>query len=155
MYLFRCELILLRTHWVLVVVDQFSRRIVGFGIQSGIVDGVALCRIFNHAIANQGVPVKLSTDNDPLFLFYRWRTNLRILDVEEIKTVPRVPLSHPFVERVIGTVCRELLDHVMFWNASDLERKLGEFQRFYNEHRVHTSLNSTPAEKIEKSPPMA
>jgi hypothetical protein len=36
--------------------------------------------------------------------FHRWRANLRVLDVEEIKTVPYAPLSHPFVERLIGTI---------------------------------------------------
>ena len=45
--LFRCESATLRTHWVLVVMDQFTRRIVGFGVHGGIVDGVALCRKFN------------------------------------------------------------------------------------------------------------
>ena len=42
--LFRCESLTLRTHWVLVVMDQFTRRIVGFGIHRGIVDGPTLCR---------------------------------------------------------------------------------------------------------------
>jgi hypothetical protein len=42
--------------------------------------------------------------------------NLRILEIDEIKTVPHVPLSHPFVERLIGTIRREFLDHVLFWN---------------------------------------
>jgi len=37
--LFRCESMTLRTYWVLVVMDQYSRRIIGFGIQAGIVDG--------------------------------------------------------------------------------------------------------------------
>src|SRR5262249_31981656 len=45
--LFRCESAMLRTHWVLVVMDQFTRRIIGFGVHSGIVDGVALCRMFH------------------------------------------------------------------------------------------------------------
>jgi putative transposase len=48
--LFRCESATLRTYWVLVVMDQFTRRIVGFGVHSGIVDGVALCRMFHRAI---------------------------------------------------------------------------------------------------------
>ena len=48
--LFRCESVALRTCWVLAVMDQFTRRIIGFGIQTGIVDGTALCRMFNHAI---------------------------------------------------------------------------------------------------------
>ncbi|MEN8106880.1 MAG: integrase core domain-containing protein [Pseudomonadota bacterium] len=77
----------------------------------------------------------------------RWQANLRILDVKEIKSVPYVPLSHPFVERLIGTIRREYLDHALFWNASDLERKLEEFRQYYNSHRVHTSLGGdTPSE---------
>jgi hypothetical protein len=47
--LFRCESATLRTHWVLVVMDQYTRRIIGFGVHAGTVDGVALCRIFNRA----------------------------------------------------------------------------------------------------------
>ena len=107
---FRCESIHLQTHWVLVVMDQFTRRIIGFAVQAGEVDGQALCRLFNHAIARQGTPSYLSSDNDPLFLYHQWQANLRILDIEEIKTVPYVPLSHPFVERLIGTIRREFLD---------------------------------------------
>jgi hypothetical protein len=49
--LFRCESILLKTHWVLVVMDQFTRRIIGFGVHAYDVDGVALCRKFNAAIS--------------------------------------------------------------------------------------------------------
>jgi putative transposase len=43
--LFRCESATLRTYWVLVVMDQYTRRIIGFGIHAGVVDGVALCRV--------------------------------------------------------------------------------------------------------------
>ena len=145
--LFRCESILLNTHWVLVVMDQFTRRIIGFGVHAGDVDGVALCRMFNTAISTKGVPKYLSSDNDPLFLYHRWQANLRILDVDEIKTVPYTPLSHPFVERLIGTIRREYLDHTLFWNTCDLERKLEEFRQYYNAHRVHTALDGdTPSE---------
>ena len=44
----------------------------------------------------------LSSDHDPLYRFHKWQANLRVLEVTEIKTVPYVPLSHPFVERLIG-----------------------------------------------------
>jgi len=101
--LFRCESATLRTHWILVVMDQFTRRIVGFGVHRGVVDGVALCRMFNRAIRGQTKPKYLSSDHDPLYRFHQWQANLRILEVKEIKTVPYVPLSHPFVERLIGT----------------------------------------------------
>ena len=97
--------------------------------------------MFNTAIDGQGTPRHLSTDHDPLFEAHRWRANLRILEIGEIKTVPYAPRSHPFVERLIGTMRREFLDHVLFWNACALERKLGEFQAYYNAARSHASLD--------------
>jgi hypothetical protein len=54
--LFRCESAVLHTHWVLVVMDHWTRRIVGFGVHRGVVDGVALCRMFNHATYGQSLP---------------------------------------------------------------------------------------------------
>ena len=138
--LFRCESIVLRSYWVLVVMDQFTRRLVGVGVQPGTVNGADLCRMFNAAIHGQGTPRHLSTDHDPLFEAHRWTANLRILEIDEIKTVPLVPLSHPFVERLVGTMRREFLDHLLFWNAGDLERKLADFQAYYNAARSHASL---------------
>ena len=59
--------------------------------------------MFNRAMGRQPAPTYLSSDHDPLYRFHQWQANLRILDVAAIKTVPYVPLSHPFVERLIGT----------------------------------------------------
>jgi putative transposase len=100
--LFRCESVTLRTFWVLVVMDQFTRRIIGFGVHSGIVDGVALCRMFQRAIRGHSLPKYLSLDPDPLYRFRQWQANLRVLEVAEIKTIPYVPLSHPFVEQCLS-----------------------------------------------------
>jgi len=145
--MFRCQSILLHSHWVFVFMDQFTRRIIGFGVHAGDVDGMAICLLFNNAISSRGTPKYRSSDNDPLFLYHRWQANLRIPDVDEIKTVPYTPLSHPIVERLIGTIRREYLDHTLFWNAVDLERKLADFQAYYNHHRTHRSLGGdTPAE---------
>ena len=138
--LIRCESAILRTHWVLVVMDQCTRRIVGFGVHRGVVDGVALCQMFNRAIRRQPTPTYLSSDHDPLYRFHQWQANLRILKVEAIKTVPYAPLSHPFVERLIGTIRRECLDRTLFWTAADLELKLLDFQRYFNGYRTHAGL---------------
>ena len=150
--LFRTESILLKTHWILVVMDQFSRRIIGFAVQATPVDGVALCRMFNQAVASQGSPVRLSFDHDPLFQFHRWQANLRILGVEPIQTVPQVPCSHPFVERLVGTLRREYLDQLFYWNAGDLEQKLALFKGYFNTARVHQGLEGEiPEEKATGS----
>src|SRR6266536_2690345 len=152
--LFRCESILLRSHWVMVVMDVFTRRIIGFGVERADPCGASICRMFNQIIAGKSLPRHLSSDHDPLFRFHRWLANLRILEVEEIKSIPYVPVSPPFVERLIGTIRREFLDHVLIWNAIDLRRKLDEFRNYYNENRVHQSLSgSTPGERSGEPPP--
>ena len=137
---FRCESAILRTHWVLVVMDHYTRRIVGFGVHRGVVDGVGLCRMFNRATRGHTPPTSVSSDHDPLYRFHQWQRNLRILDVQEIKTVPYAPLSYPFIERLIGTIRRECLDRTLFWTSADLEVKLRDFQRYYNGHRTHGGL---------------
>ncbi len=135
-------------HGVLVVMDQSTRRIIGFAVHAGYVDGIALCCMFNTAIARTGVPKHLSSDNDPLFTYHRWLANLHILEIDEVQTVPYTPVSHPFVERLIGSIRRELLDQFFFWNTVDLERKLRSFQLYFNHSRTHTSLDGgTPAER--------
>jgi len=151
--LFHCESAALRTHWILVVMDQYTRRIIGFGVHAGAVDGNTLCQMFNHAIRGQrSIPKYLSSDNDPLYRFPQWQANLRILEVAEIKTVPYVPLSHPFVERLIGTLRRECLDRTLFWTTADLESKLLDFKTYFNHHRTHTARAGRPPDEAPPRP---
>ena len=93
--LFRGESILLRSHWVLVVIDVYTRRFIGFGIRGEFIDGATVCRLFHQAIAGQTRPRRISTDHDPPFRFHRWLANLRILEIDEIKSVPHAPMRIP------------------------------------------------------------
>ena len=104
-------------------------------------------RISEGVYSQQGFYISYTSDNDPLFQYHRWKANLRVLEVEEIKSLPHVPMSHPFVERLIGSVRRELLDHTFFWTATDLESKLRSCQLYYNSHRTHSGrCGDTPVE---------
>ena len=151
---FRCESVLLQTHWIMLVMDQYSRKIKGFAIYAGTLDGPKVCWMLGRATAGLAWPTYLSTDHDPLFNYHQWGANLRVVGVGELKSVPYTPTSHPFIERLIGTVRREYLDHVLFWGAADLERKLKEFVAYYNDSRVHYALDDgrTPAEKFAGQP---
>ncbi|MHB8391836.1 MAG: integrase core domain-containing protein [Acidobacteriaceae bacterium] len=102
--------------------DPCTRRIIGFAVRVGDVDGPVLGWMFSHAVSQMGTPKYLSSDNDPLVTFYRWRAHLRIPGIEKLKSIPDVPRSHPVIERLIGTLRREVLDQVLFWSASDLEK---------------------------------
>jgi putative transposase len=83
-----------------------------------------------------------------------WLANLRVLEINEIKSVPPVPVSHPFIERLIGTLRREYLDRIFFWNALDLQRKRRAYGLYYNSSRVHQSLSGkTPEEQAGRPRP--
>ena len=87
----------------MVVMDQFSRKIVGFSVHRGAVDGAAICFMFNKIAAGKSWPKYLSTDNDPLFKYWLWQANLEsYYHIDEIKTVPYCPWSHPFIEFYFG-----------------------------------------------------
>jgi putative transposase len=135
-----------------VVMDVYTRRIIGFSAEAAHLDGIRVCWMFNCAIARWPVPRHLSSDHGPLFRFHRWRANLRILEVVEIK-IPVTPRSHAFVERPIGTIRREYLDRIWFWNEGDLERKLEDYKVFYNRYRCHAGLASITPAKRGNAPP--
>lgn len=154
MDLFRCESLTLRSHWVMVVIDVFSRQLVGFAVHAGAPDGAAVCRMFREIAQGKTLPQYLSTDHDPLFKCHRWQANLRIYGIEAIKSVPYTPVSHPFVERVIGTIRRECLDRTLFWSEHDLLRKLNRYRDYYNHTRGHLSLGGkTPLQMAANSEP--
>jgi len=61
----------------MVVMDKFTRRIIGLGVAAANLDGPAVCRMFNRPIARQAMPKYLSWDHDPLFRSQRWLANLQ------------------------------------------------------------------------------
>ncbi len=130
--------------------DHFSRQIVGISVHKGPLAGENICQMFAKIVIQKHLPKYLSTDHDPLFRYFQWQANLRVFEINEIKTVSEVPTSHPFIERLIGTTRREYLDEILFWNSHDLQRKLHEFSEYYNSARVHYSLaGKTPISKYD------
>jgi putative transposase len=65
--LFRCESALLKSHWVMVVIDQFTTRIIGFAVHAGDCDGIVYCRMFNQITGGNSVPKHLSSDITPFY----------------------------------------------------------------------------------------
>ena len=150
--LFCCESVILQTYWVLVVMDHFTRKAIGFSVHKGPVDGAAICLMFARITTDKKMPKHLSFDNDPIFRFTGWKRNLRLWEITPIRSVPICPVSHPFIERLIRTVREEFLNHILFWNKSDLEKKLTDFQTYYNRLRTHYAhLGKTPDNIAEKN----
>ena len=100
---------------------------------------------FERSIAGRSVSISVSRrlfelDIARVASFRRNLSATRERAIEEIKSVPYIPVSHPFIERLIGTVRREYLDRLFFWNSVDLTRKLEAFRNYYNEFRATARL---------------
>ena len=129
--------------------DQYTRRIIGFGVHVGVVDGVALCRIFNQAIrGHQGMPKYLSSDHDPIWAMASQSANPG--GSRNQNSAICSPVSS--VERLIGTIRREYLDRTLFWTTIDLENKLLEFRDYFTSHRTHHSLGGRTPDQDGRGP---
>jgi transposase InsO family protein len=77
---------------------------------------------------------------------YGWdvRRTAGAMGIDEVLTAPRAPWQNPFVERVIGSIRRECLDHVIVWNERSLRRHLQHYVAYYHRWRTHLSLDKDP-----------
>ncbi len=73
-------------------------------------------------------------------------TAQQVVEVFPFAPAPRSPLQNPFVERIIGSIRRDCLDHVIVLNEKHLRKTLREYFRYYHTCRTHLSLNKDPPE---------
>src|SRR5689334_12637380 len=69
------------------------------------------------------------------------------MGVEEVATAPRSPWQDPYVERLIGSIRRECLDHVIVWNEQSLRRTLHSYFDYYARSRTHLALAKDAPER--------
>jgi putative transposase len=85
-------------------------------------------------------PRFLLRDRDSIYAPVFHRTVIGF-GIEEVVTAPHAPWQNPFVERLIGTLRRECLDHVIVWNERALRRHLRQYLTYYHAFRPHPSLD--------------
>ncbi|GAA3482353.1 transposase [Streptomyces yanii] len=64
--------------------------------------------------------------------------------IEVVRTAPRAPRMNAHCERVIGTLRREVLDHLLIWNETHARHVLDAYARHYNQHRPHQARGQLP-----------
>lgn len=75
------------------------------------------------------------------------------MGIKEVKTAPRSPWQSPYVERLIGTLRRDCIDHVIVLNESHLRRILRSYFYYYHDCRTHLSLGKDAPEPRPVEPP--
>ena len=85
-------------------------------------------------------PPYLIRDRDSIY-GVRFRNRVKSLGIEEVLTAPRSPWQNPYVERIIGSIRRECMNHDIILNERHLRRQLKSYITYYHEARTHLSLD--------------
>ena len=98
-----------------------------------------------QAFPENSAPRYLLRDRDGIYgaEFVR---RAKTMGIEEVLSAPRSPWQNPFAERVIGSIRREVLDHVIVMNERHLRQTLGDYFAYYHRHRTHLSLSKDAPE---------
>ena len=97
-------------------------------------------------------PRYLLRDRDSIYSDW-FRHRVAGLGIKEIVTAPQSPWQNPYAERVIGSIRRECLDHLIVLSEDHLRRILRKYVRYYNESRPHLSLARNAPDPRELEPP--
>jgi len=63
------------------------------------------------------------------------------MGINEVLISPQSPWQNPYAERIIGSIRRECLDHLIIWNEKHLLEILGQYCEYYHQARAHQSLD--------------
>src|SRR5208283_3148410 len=98
------------------------------------------------------LPRYLLRDRDAIFGL-DFREQVRDMGIHEVLSAPRSPWQRAYVERVIGSIRRECLDHVIVFNEASLRRTLNLYFAYYHSSRTHLSLEKDSPEPRSIQPP--
>ena len=130
--------------FVFVVLAHHRRRVVHFNVTEAPTPAWSAQQLV-EAFPWDTAPRYLLRDRDGLYEVV-FSNRVRSLGIHEVKTAPRSPWQNPYVERLIGTLRRECLDHVIVWNESHLRRLLRDYLTYYHRDRTHLSLEKDAPE---------
>jgi putative transposase len=124
--------------YVFLVLAHDRRRIVHFNVTAHPTaewTGQQLREAFRF----EQIPRYLLRDRDGIF-GVEFRKDVEAMGIKEVLSAPRSPWQRAYVERVIGTIRRECLDHMIVLNEASLYRHMKSFLAYYHQSRTHLSL---------------
>jgi transposase InsO family protein len=140
-----------RILYCFVVLRHDRREVVHFNVTSHPTAVWTAQQVVN-AFPEDTVPKYLIRDRDTIYGEY-FRQRIKHMGIKEVVIAPRSPWQSPYVERVIGTIRRECLDHRIIWNEKHLIEILEDYFRYYHQVRTHQSLGgNSPVPREVESP---
>ncbi len=128
-----------RLLYVSVILGHARRKILHLNVIQHPTAG-CLSRQITEAFPWDTAPRYLLRDRDTSY-GDRFQKRVRVMGITEVVTAPRSPCQNTYVERVIGSIRRECLDHVLVINERHLRRVLISYPDYYHRSRTHLSLD--------------
>ena len=127
-----------RLLYVFIVLAHQRRRVIHFNV-SAHPSSEWTARQIAEAFPWGSAPRYLLHDRDSIYAG-RFHDQVGEMGIREVLTAPQSPWQSPYVERLIGSIRRECLDHVIVFNEASLRRTLKSYLRYYGSSRTHLSL---------------
>jgi transposase InsO family protein len=141
----------LRILFVLVVLAHHRRRVVHFNVTEHPTAAWTAQQIVD-AFPDDSAPSYLLRDRDQVY-GEQFRHRVKGMGIKEVLTAPRSPWQNPFAERLIGSVRRECLDHVLVLGERHLRRVLVRYFSYYHQACTHLSLDKdAPTSRLIELP---
>lgn len=129
----------LRVLFVLVVLAHHRRRVVHFNVTEH-PTAVWTAQQLVDAFPDDSAPSYLLRDRDCVY-GQAFRQRVKGMRIEEVLTAPHSPWQNPFAERLIGSIRRECLNHVLVLSERHLRRILTRYFAYYHQARTHLALD--------------
>jgi transposase InsO family protein len=142
-----------RLLYALIVLGHDRRKVIHFEVTENPTQDW-LARQLTEAFPWDTAPRYLLRDRDASY-GQDFRDRVQAMGIEEVVTAPRSPWQNPFVERIIGSIRRECLNHVIIFDERHLRRVLSSYFQYYHESRTHLSLDKDCPEPRPIHPPTA
>ena len=123
---------------VFIVLHHERRQVVHFGVTAH-PTAAWVAQQITEAFPWNSAPRYVIRDRDSVYGALV-RARIKAMGIEEVVTAPRSPWQNPFVERMIGSIRRECLDHLIVIDERHLRRILASYFDYYHRSRTHLSL---------------
>jgi len=140
-----------RVLYCFIILDHHRRRIIHFNVTPKPTAEWTAQQII-EAFPYDRAPRFLLRDRDSVCGDV-FRRRVKGMGIEEVITAYRSPWQNPYCERVIGSIRRDCLGHMMIFSEEGLRRLMAEYIRHYNESRAHMSLQGNSPIPREVEPP--
>jgi putative transposase len=139
--------------YVFLVLAHERRRILHFAVTAH-PTAEWTAQQLREAFPWESAPRYLLRDRDGIF-GHDFVEQVKSMGIKQVLSAPRSPWQRAYVERVIGTIRRECLDHVIVFNEGSLYRHLRLFLGYYHQTRTHLGLQKDSPEPRTIQPPEA